>query len=130
MGKHLSVEEKLNAPKEMEKIKAKIPQLRLERGKLKYLSRRQYSEPVRAKYKIRIDEINQEIYKLLLRKTQLDNFLRNKKDSKYGGNYSKGGVCYKLFKKKKSELTIEEARKYDRFMRAKARAKEKKNETH
>lgn len=130
MGKHLSVKEKINAPKEMEKIKAKIPQLRLERGQLKYLLKRKYSESVRAEYQGRIAEINQEIKTLMLRKMQLDNFLSNIKISKYGGNHYKDSICYKLFKKKRSELTIEEAREYDRYMRAKARARRKKDETH
>lgn len=124
MGKHLSVEEKLNATKEMEEIKAKIPQLRLKRGQLKYLYRRQYSERVKAEYQSRIEEISREICGLLLRKRKLNNFLRNTKDSKYGGNYSKHGVCYRLFKKKSRELTIEETREYDRFMRERAKKKE------
>ena len=39
MGKHLSVEEKLNASKELEEIRVRMSELRFERGKLKYLSR-------------------------------------------------------------------------------------------
>ena len=129
MGKHLSVEEKLNAPKEMEEIKAKIPQLRLERGQLKYLSRKKYGKSVKAEYQSRIEEINQEIHLLNLKKAKLDNFLRSTKKSKYEGNFYKSSVCYTIFGKKRSELTIEEGRIYDKVMRV-IREKEKANETH
>lgn len=127
MGKHLSVEEKLNAPKEMEEIKAKIPQLRLERGKLKYLVRRKYSDGLKDEYESRIKEINDEMRLLNSKKVKLDNYLRNTKKSKYEGNYSRESVCYKVFGKKRSELSQEESRIYDRVMRELRIAKEKKN---
>ena len=127
MGKHLSVEEKLNAPKEMDRIKAKLPQLRRERGQLKYLLARKYSDPVRADYEARLEQINQEMKDLKLKKLKLEYFLCNVKNSPYGGNFYKESVCHKVFGKKRSELSQEEARIYDRVMRELRIARGKKN---
>lgn len=124
MGKHLSVEEKLNAPKEMELIKAKLPQLRLERGQLKYLIRRKYGAAVKGQYEARIEQIGKEMKELQLRKLKLDYYLSNVKNSKYGGNCYKGSMCYKLFGKKRVDLSKEEARVYDTTMKRIRRGKD------
>jgi hypothetical protein len=83
MGKHLGVEEKLNAENELKENRAKIKLLQKEINGLKYRNK-----------------------KLLY-------YLENRKNSKYKGLYSADGLCYKLYGKKASEMTREERREYD-----------------
>ena len=128
MGKHLSVEEKLNAAEELRTIKAKVLELRLERGRLKYFLKNKYSEPKRAEFEARIVEINQEICELQLRNGKLVRYLYNAKKSKYQGLHSVNGVCFKLFGKKRSELTDKEKSEYNKFMKKRSNEKKKAKE--
>lgn len=88
MTKHLTIKEKLNAEKELEKNTNRIKELRNE-----------------------IHEINK-------RNRRLRNHLYSRKHSKHSSMYGINGVCYKLFGKKSCELTIEERREYDRVTKA------------
>ena len=83
MGKHLTVKEKLNAENELRENRAKIKELRNQINVIKY------------------------------RNKKLENYLELRKYSKYNGLFSQDGLCYKLYEKKASELTIEERREYD-----------------
>lgn len=119
MGKHLSIEEKLNAPEEFAQLKIKLAELRLERGQLKYSLRQKYCEPFKEQLGARLVEVNQKIHSLTLRKTKLEYFLEAKKKSKYDGLHAAQGVCYKMFGKKARDMSIEEKRQYERVMRRK-----------
>lgn len=83
MGKHLTIEEKLNAENELKENRAKIKLLQQEINGLKYRNK-----------------------KLLY-------YLENRKNSKYKGLFSENGLCYKLYGKKAIEMTVEERREYD-----------------
>lgn len=100
MTKHLTIKEKLNAEKELEKNINRIKELRNE-----------------------IHEINK-------RNRRLRNHLYSRKRSKHNSMYGIDGVCYKLFRKKACELSVEERRKYDNCTKAirTKKAKEKKDE--
>lgn len=95
MGKHLTIEEKLNAENELLKNREKIKQLREEINKLKY------------------------------RNDRLIYYLHNKK---YGRSKHKG-LCYaqckmyKMYGKKKSDLTPEELREYNKIKQIEHRSK-------
>lgn len=132
MGKHLSIEEKSNATEEVAQIKAKIRELRHERKHLRYLLKLKCSAECKAEYEGRINAIDEELEVLRARRTKLDYFIESKRKSPYGGMFYKQGVCYKMFGKKKSELTPKENTEYSRVMKEKSRAKKKEraNETH
>lgn len=120
MGKHLTIEEKLNAPVELQQIKAKLPELRLERSRLKYFLRNKYSEPYRVEFEARIKGISEEISYLLSRRKRLVHFLSFCKNDKRRGMKAKDGVCYRLFGKKRSELTPKEVTEYTRVIKQKS----------
>ena len=97
MGKHLSIEEKLNAENELKENMAKIKELRNEIKKINY------------------------------RNGRLRNYLAFKNRSKHQGMFGIDGICYKMFGKKSCELTVEERRKYDNYtkkLRNQKKAKE------
>lgn len=83
MGKHLTVQEKLNAENELKENRAKIKELRNQINAIKY------------------------------RNKKLENYLELRRHSKYNGLFSQNGLCYQLYNKKASELTIEERREYN-----------------
>lgn len=94
MGKHLTIEEKHNASNELLENRAKIKELREQINALKYRNKR------------------------------LENYLHNVKHiSKYNGLYYESGEMYKLFGKKKSELTKEELRQYNAIKQREHRGK-------
>ena len=70
MGKHLTIEEKLNAENELKENRLVMKWLRQRINEIKY------------------------------RNSKLENYLGNKKNSKYEGLYGIEGSCYKMFGKK------------------------------
>lgn len=102
MGKHLSVEEKLNAQNEYSENLKKIEMLKLE-----YIEKEKEN-------KIKIKELQ-------LRNRKLKTFLENRKKSPYGGLYPLNGICYKMFGKKREDLTPKEATEYTRAMKQRSR---------
>ena len=93
MGKHLSIEEKLNAENELKENSFKIKQLREEINALKY------------------------------RNKKLTYFLEASRKSKHKGLYGIDGTCYKMFSKRYRELNVEEEREYNKIMKRKSRQK-------
>jgi hypothetical protein len=92
MGKHLTIEEKHNASKELEENREKIKALREQINALKYRNKR------------------------------LENYLHNVKHiSQYGGLFYENGDMYKQFGKKKSDLTVEELREYNKVKQRESR---------
>lgn len=85
MGKHLTVEEKHNAPNELKENNAKIKSLREEINK----------------YKKRNEKLRAYIYK--------------SKKSKHNGLFSEKGMCYQLFGCTYNEMTPEQKRQYNRL---------------
>ena len=96
MGKHLTIEEKLNAENEVKENLEKIK------------------------------ELKNEIHKIKRRNERLRNHIYFKTRSKHNGLYGIDGVCYKMFGKKRSDLTVQERRMYDN--QTKAIRTRKKNE--
>ena len=107
MGKHLSIEEKLNAGNEYEENLKKIKQIKDGVSKVQ-------------------EEAKKQILRLKARNRKLKIFLDHSKKSKYGGIYAINGVCYKLFGKKRSELTNEEETEYNKIMKERCRNNKKK----
>ena len=85
MGKHLTIEEKLNAENELKENRLVMKWLRQRINEIKY------------------------------RNSKLENYLVNKKNSKHEGLYGIDGSCYKLFGKKFRDLTVEQRREYHRI---------------
>jgi cell division protein FtsB len=85
MGKHLTVEEKHNAPNELKENNAKIKELR------------------------------QEINKYRTRNSKLRAYIYSAKRSEYNGLYSEQGMIYQLFGCTSSEMTPEQRREYNRL---------------
>jgi hypothetical protein len=91
MGKHLSIEEKLNAETEFAENKEKIKELKAQIKTLKY------------------------------RNERLLDCIYYKHRSKYQGLYGINGLCYALFKKRCRELDPDERRMYNRIKKAEER---------
>ena len=87
MGKHLTIEEKMNAENE----------LKMNRNFIKLL--------------------RQQINEIKKRNAKLENFLDHKKYSEHCGMYGIDGLCYKLYGKKASELNQREKREYEAIAR-------------
>ena len=83
MGKHLTVEEKLNAENELKFNKQLIKLLR------------------------------EQIRNLQCRNEKLKYCIQHKNYNKHCGLYGVNSICYKLYGKKASELTVKERREYD-----------------
>ena len=84
MGKHLTIEEKLNAENELKENRLIMKWLREQLNAFKY------------------------------RNARLTNYLEYKDKSKHEGLYGIDGSCYKMFGKKFRDLTVEEKREYHR----------------
>ena len=95
MGKHLTVEEKHNAPNELKENNAKIKEL--------------------------IKEVN----RLRIRNTKLRAFIYSSKRSEYNGLFSEQGMLYQLYGCKFTELTPEQKREYNRIKSRESRKKRK-----
>lgn len=93
MGKHLTLEEKLNAENELKENRFIMSWLRQQMANFKY------------------------------RNKKLENYLKQRKYSKYNGIYGIDGGCYKMFGKKFRELTVEERREYHKEMRVRRKQK-------
>jgi hypothetical protein len=85
MGKHLTVEEKHNAPNELKENNAKIKELR------------------------------QEINKYRTRNGKLRAYIYSSARSEYNGLYSEQGLIYQLFGCTAREMTAEQRREYNRL---------------
>ena len=85
MGKWLTIEEKLNADKELEENRIIMRWLK-EQHKI---------------FKKRND--------------RLENFIQSRKRSEHDGLFGIDGTCYKMFGKKFNELTVEQRRKYHSY---------------
>jgi hypothetical protein len=95
MGKHLTVEEKHNAPNELKENNEKISALR------------------------------KDINKLRLRNAKLRAYIYSSKRSEHNGLFSEKGLVYQLFGCKYNELTDEQRREYNRLKVAEHRKKKK-----
>ena len=96
MGKHLTIQEKLNAPVEFQENKQRIAELYKEIAILRY------------------------------RQERLRCFLEKSKFSKHKGLYGINGFCYKKFEKRVNDLTPAQRRKYNRIKTKESRARKKK----
>ena len=123
---HLSVEEKLNAENELDDNLDTIKAIRKEKHALLYISKLKYGRMVKDAYSERIAKIEETIDKLNARNKKLRKYLKGSKTSKYNGLYSLNCVCYKEFGKKRCELTIEEARRYNAIMKERLKKKKEK----
>lgn len=85
MGKHLTVEEKHNAPNELKENNEKIKALR------------------------------QDINKLRLRNAKLRAYMYSAKRSEHNGLFSEQGLVYQLFGCTYNEMTPEQLREYNRL---------------
>lgn len=129
---HLSIAEKENARQEHFENKKKIKKLSQEKAALTYLLRLKCSDE--DGFRERREEVIEELKILRARNAKLLDFIQHQKYSKYGGMKYKDGVLYQMFGKKRSELTLEEKRAYDKVMQAKYRkqrreAKQQKDKT-
>ena len=98
MGKHLTIEEKLNADNELQQNRIIMKWLRKQLNAFKY------------------------------RNHKLENYLHHKNKSKHNGLYGINGSCYTMFGKKFKDLTIEERRAYHQEMRIRRNQKGETNE--
>lgn len=95
MGKHLTIEEKKNAEKEV-------------------------AENRRA-----IKELKQKIYCLKARNKRLLNHIYTKNKSKYGGLYAQNSVCQAIFGMAFRSLSPEQKKEYYKIMKEKERSNNK-----
>ena len=130
MAKHLSVEEKINAEEEFKRNKEEITYLRKHRKSLIYLSQRKRFANNKDNLLRGAEESMEKIRQLQTRNKKLQSVIYWRSKSPYKGLFSARGECYKMFGKTKSELTVEECREYDKFMRAKLRKKKKREIEH
>lgn len=110
-NKHLSAEEKLNANDLRLKNKQRIKELREELRKAR----------CQCKDDEYINKARQEIAELHKKNYKLKQFISRQKRSTYSGMFEVYGECYKMFGKKRKELTPEEQTIYNSYMKAKAR---------
>lgn len=109
MGKHLSVDEKLNAKNEYLNNLDIIDDIKME---IKNSKNIEYNQML----KTEIKEIRKRNKKLL-------NHIYSSRYSKHSGLYGINGICYTMFGKKTCELTKEERTEYNKVMKARQRAK-------
>lgn len=96
MGKHLTIEEKHNAPTELKENKAKIK------------------------------ELTQQINVLRTRNKKLRMYLDRTKQSEYKGLFAENSMVFKMFGCKYNEMTVEQKREYNRLKVAEYRKSLKK----
>jgi hypothetical protein len=109
MGKHLSINEKLNAQNELIKNRKEILYLRKE---IKDLVNN-----------IKKEELVLKIQTLKNRNKKLKNHILYSKKSVHNGKYGINGICYNLFGKKTCELNKEELSIYNKIMKERSRKK-------
>ena len=127
MGKHMTIEERLNAQNEFDEIKAKLPKLRVQKNNLKYLMALKSSASKKAEYLAKINELSEQIDTLSKRRRKLCAFLKDRQKSKYNGLFRLQTESYKLLGKSRADFTREDWRIYDRYMHRLRREKEKEN---
>lgn len=129
MGKALSLEEKINAQNEFDKLKEKMPLLRQKRNRLKYLMKLKPNRDRKAEFQAQIDQLADELKGLTRKRKKLCVFINYQKKSKYGGLYILQSESYQLLGKSRTDFTREDWRVYDRHMHRLRRAKENADET-
>lgn len=107
MGKHLSVEEKLNAENEYVQNLEIIYDIK---DKIRETKDFAYKQELWVKVK----EIRKRNKKLL-------NHIYSRRHSKHNSMYGINGICYNMFGKKACELKKEELREYNKIMKARQR---------
>ena len=107
MGKHLSVEEKLNAENEYAQNLEIIYDIK--------------DEIRESKDKAYKQELWAEVRELRKRNDKLRNHIYARKHSKHNGMYGINGICYTMFGKKACELNKEERSEYNKVMKARQR---------
>lgn len=114
MGKPLTIIEKLNAEAELEENIVRLEQLKEEKCHLIYGSEA-------------FNDIKEKIKGLQNKKRQLENYIYRKAHnySKYKGLFSMQGTMYKMYGKKKNELTPEELREYNRLKKRESRTRKR-----